>query len=120
MSRASRGWIIVFLALLVAMTGCSRSPEAKKARHLQRAGQYFARDQYREAIIEYSNVLRFEPANVEAVRHLALAHYRLGQVGPAFGYLQKSKELDPTNLDMRQKLATIYLAAGRQAEAQQE
>src|SRR4030095_2160546 len=116
MSQATRGWIVVFLTLLVAIAGCSRSPEA----HLDRGDKHFAREQYREAIIEYRNVLRYDPANVQAIRQLGFAHYALGELAPAFGYLQRSKELDPTNLDVRQKLATLYLIGGRLAEAQQE
>ena len=120
MSRAVRVWILLVLVLLLAMMGCARSPEAQKARHLARGDKYFARAQYREAVIEYRNVLRFEPAHAQAVRHLGLAHYKLGELAPAFSYLRTSKELDPVNLEVRQKLATIYLLGGRSAEARQE
>src|SRR3989454_10267899 len=105
MSRASRGWIILFLALLVAMIGCSRSPEAKKARHLDRGDRYFAREQYREAVIEYANVLRIDRTNERAERQLALAHYQLGDFGRAFPYLVKFAETEPDNIDIRLKLA---------------
>src|SRR5438876_11394633 len=104
MPRASRGWIIVFLALLVAMTGCSRSPEAQKARHLERGDKYFSKAQYREAVIEYANVLQLDRANPRAIRQLALAHYQLGQIGQAFPYLVKSQELHPGDPDIRLKL----------------
>src|SRR5437016_6381183 len=120
MSRASRGWIIVFLALLVAMTGCSRSPEAKKARHLDRGDRYFARQQYREAVIEYANVLQLDRANPRAIRQLAFAHYQLGQIGQAFPYLVKSQELDPVDTEVRLKLGSIYLVARQPAEARQQ
>jgi len=53
------------LAALVALGGgCMRSPEAKKARHMERGDRYFAREQYREAILEYRNVLRYDERNV--------------------------------------------------------
>ena len=120
MSRTSRGWVVCVLAVLVAVAGCARSPEAQKARHLDRGDKYFARGQYREAIIEYRNVLRVEPANVRVIRQLGLAHYQLGEAGSAFDYLEKSHGLDPTNVEVRQKLAAIYLLGGRPAEAQRE
>src|SRR5437879_11964207 len=120
MSRASRRWIIVFLALLVAMTGCSGSPEAKKARHLERGDKYFSKAQYREALIEYANVLQLDRANPRAIRQLALAHYQLGQTGQAFPYLVKSQELDPGDADVRVKLGSIYLIARQPAEARQQ
>ena len=95
MPGTTRAWMVLLLALLLAMMGCARSPEAQKARHLARGDKYFARAQYREAVIEYRNVLRFEPAHAQAVRHLGLAHYKLGELAPAFSYLRTSKELDP-------------------------
>src|SRR5438093_12465416 len=85
MSGAPRTWIILLLTVLVAVTGCSRSPEAKKARHLERGDKYFSKAQYREALIEYANVLQLDQANARAIRQLALAHYQLGQMGQEIG-----------------------------------
>src|SRR6058998_3694168 len=120
MSRASRGWIIVFLVLLVAMAGCSRSPEAKKARHLDRGDRYFAREQYQEAVIEYANVLRIDRTNTRAIQQIALSHYQLGELGRAYPYFLKLQELDPENADVHLKLGTIYLLARKREEARQE
>src|SRR6266567_6419996 len=120
MSRASRGWIIVFLALLVAMTGCSRSPEAQKVRHLERGDKYFSKAQYREALIEYANVLQIDGTNARAIRQVAFAHYQLGEIGQAFPYLVKSQQLDPENPEIRLKLGSIYLVARQPAEARQQ
>src|SRR5437016_7424245 len=120
MPRASRGWIILLLTLLVAMTGCSRSPEAQKARHLERGDKYFSKAQYREAVIEYANVLQLDRANPRAIRQLAFAHYQLGQIGQAFPYLVKSQALDPVDPEVRLKLGSIYLVARQPAEARQQ
>src|SRR5213593_4523196 len=109
MSRISGTAIAVFMTVLVLVAGCSRSPEAKKARHLERGDKYFAREQYREAVIEYANVLRIDGANPRAIRQLALAYYHLGEPAQAFPYLLKSREIEPDNLDVRLKLGTIYL-----------
>src|SRR2546430_5407994 len=118
MSGAARASIFLLLAVLVAMAGCSRSPEAKKARHLDRGDRYFAREQYREAVIEYANVLRIDRTNERAERQLALAHYQLGDFGRAFPYLVKFAQPEPDNIDLRLKLAKIYFLARRPAEAQ--
>src|SRR5205823_74298 len=105
---------------IVVLAGCARSPEAEKARHLGRADRYFGREQFREAVIEYANVLRIDGSHAHAVRQLALAHYHLGELGRAFPYLLKSRESDPGNLDVRLKLGTIYLMARRPADARRE
>src|SRR5438128_11999411 len=109
MSGAARASIFLLLAVLVAMAGCSRSPEAKKARHLDRGDRYFAREQYQEAVIEYANVLRIDRTNTRAIQQLAFSHYQLGELGRAYPYLVKLQELDPENTDIRLKLGTIYL-----------
>ena len=49
----------LMLSLAVSLgTGCDwSSPEAKKAKHRERAASYFEKGQYNEAIIEYANVI---------------------------------------------------------------
>jgi tetratricopeptide (TPR) repeat protein len=114
----------IFTALLlvglVAAAGCSRSPEARKARHLARGDGYFERLQYPEAIIEYANVLRIDGGNSHAITRVGVAHYQAGQFGQAFPYLLKARDLDPGNLEVRHKLGTIYLLARRADEAREE
>src|SRR5437773_10361778 len=111
MSAAARAWIFLFLAVPVAMAGCSRSPEAKKARHLDRGDRYFAREQYHEAVIEYANVLRIDRANTRAMRQLALSHYQLGELAQAYPYFVNLQELDPENPDFLLNLGPIYLCS---------
>ena len=106
------------LAVLMALSaGCSRSPEAKKARYLERGDRYFKQEQYREAIIEYRNALRIEGTNGQAIRQLGLAHYQLGQLAQSFRYLLRAHELEPDNTQLAVKLAGIYLVAGKPEDA---
>ena len=70
--------ILVAGACLLVGSGCARSPEAKKARHLERGEKYFARKDYKDAVIEYKNVLRLEPANEVAIRKLGLGRSSYG------------------------------------------
>ena len=107
MARTAKGWTFVLVVGLLVAAGCARSPEAKKARHLERGDGYFSRQQYREAVIEFRNVLQLEGTNAHATRQLGLAHYQLGELGHALRYLLKSQELEPDNSGVRLKLATI-------------
>lgn len=120
MSGKAPRWAILFLLGLMVAAGCARSPEAQQARHLGRGDRYFGREQYRDAIIEYRNVLRIEPTNVRALQQLGFAHYQLGETGQAFRYLLKAQQLSPENLDVRLKLGAIYLLGHRPAEAREE
>src|SRR5207244_9050019 len=101
MVRLARICIILLLSVFVVATGCARSPDAKKARHLERGDKYFSRAQYREAVIEYANVLQVDRANPRAIRQLAIAHYQLGQIGQAFPYLIKQYALASTRIVSR-------------------
>ena len=118
MSHVTKAWVLLLVGVTL-VAGCARSPEAKKARHLERGDRYFSKAEYREALIEYANVLQLDQANARAIRQLALAHYQLGQMGQAFPYLVKSQELDPGDADIRLKLGGIYLVTGQPAEARQ-
>jgi tetratricopeptide (TPR) repeat protein len=116
MLRSARvGTVCLMIALVLA--GCARTPEAKKARHLERGNRYFKQEQYREAILEYRNALRIEQKNPVATRQLGLAYYQLGQVGMAFRFLTAAQELEPDHTDVRLKLATIYVLGGRPDDA---
>src|SRR5262249_47955457 len=104
----------------LVVAGCSRSPEAQKARYLERGDKYAAREQYKEAILEYSNVLRLDPTNQRATTQLGLLHYRLEEWAQAFAYLRKAAELVPDNLEVRVKLGTIYFLGGDVKNARRE
>ena len=108
---------LLFLVVLLLAVGCARSPEAKKARFLERGDRYFQKEQYREAIIDYRNALRIDGKNAQAMRQLGLAHYQLGQLGQAYSFLLKAQELEPDNSTVALRLATLYLAGGRTDDA---
>src|SRR6266849_331586 len=116
--RGSRTLLVLVTLLLVV--GCARSPEAKKARYLERGDRYFQKEQYREAIIEYRNALRIDGQNPRATRQLGLAHYQLGQLGQAYPLLLRAQALEPDNSTVALRVATIYLAGGRTDDARTE
>ena len=120
MAGRYRALTMLLIIGLLAVAGCSRSPEAKKARHLERGDKYAAHEKYQDAILEYRNVLRIDPSNERAIRQLGLSHYELGEPGEAYRYLLKAEELAPGALDVRLKLGTIYLFGGKPDDARRE
>lgn len=125
MTRQRRLQVILGLGL-VLLTGVALaagllwSPGARKARHLERGDRYLSRAQYREAIIEYKNSLRLESTNPHAIRRLGLAHYQLGEFELAFPYLARSTQIEPNDLEIRLKLATIYLLSRQWDKAREQ
>src|SRR5262252_2596154 len=116
MCRKLPRWLVLSLVMgLVAPVGCSRSPEAKKARHLERGDRYFAQKQYEDAVIEYQRAIRIDAKDTRAMTRVGLSLYELGAPAQAFQYLVKALELDPDNAEVRLKLGTIFLQA-RQLE----
>jgi tetratricopeptide (TPR) repeat protein len=120
MSRRTRSWTIVFVVGALLGPGCSRSPEAQKARHLERGDKYAAQAQYQEAILEYRNALRFDPVNERAIKQLGDLYYQLGELAQAYPYLLKAETLAPDALDVRLKVGAIYLLGGKADEARRE
>lgn len=114
--------LITLLApiIVVALVACTRSPEASKARALARAEAAFAGQRYPEAIVEYANALRIEPANAHATVRIGVAYFETGQLGRAFPFLLKAREIDPADVDVRRRLGAIYMLAGRPQEARAE
>ena len=110
----------LLIALAVSVSSLACSTEAKKARHLERGEEYFADGKYREAIIEFLNVIQLDENDRTANQRLAIALYNTGQLGPAFRYLQRAAEFDPDDMDVRVRLATIYRYGGQIEEAREE
>jgi tetratricopeptide (TPR) repeat protein len=112
---------VVFSATLLAAvgTGCS-SKETKAAKHLERANRYFDAKDYDKAEIEYRNVLNNSQSDRSAIRQLGFIYYEQGKLPQAFALLQKAKELEPDNLDVRQKLGAFHLVGRKFEEARKE
>ena len=108
---------IALAALLLLAPGCARSPEAQKARHLERADRHARIERFREAVLEYRNDLRLEPDRARALRHLGFAHFQLGEMGQAFRVLLRAQAFEPDHPEVRIKLGTIYLVGGRPHDA---
>ena len=99
------------------LVACACSAQARTARHLDRADRVFDRKQYREAVLEYRNVLDQEPNNERAVRRLGIAHYELGEFGQAYSYLSRASEADPTDVEVRSRLGVLLALSRHPDEA---
>src|SRR2546427_4249249 len=114
--------IAVSLTLILAFGGCSQSPEAKKAKHRERAITYFDKGQYHEAVIEFKNVVQIDPKDADGHYRLALTYLKFGDIPnlqAAFGELTKTVELDVSNRDAQLKLGELYLLASQPAKARE-
>src|SRR5574342_454287 len=94
-------------------TGCDwYSPEAKKAKHRERAISYFEKGQYQEARVEFQNLVQIDPNDADAHYRLALTYLKLGgcpNLQLAASELTRTLELDSTNREAMLKLGEAYL-----------
>ena len=120
----SRRYSVPCMALVVVglllLAGCARSPEATKARHLERGDRFFEAARYREAMIEYRKALRIESTNPRAIQQLGLSLYEVGEWQSAYRALLRAQKLVPDNVDVRLKLGVLYLQGGRPEDAGRE
>ena len=107
----------LFLGTLLVL-GCSK--ESKIERHWTRGEKYFSENKYREAVIEYKNVLQADPKNAKAYYKLGVSYLRLGQVREAFSELSKSIDIDPDFSDALLQRGFLYLLTGEPLKARED
>ncbi|HZQ45436.1 MAG TPA: tetratricopeptide repeat protein, partial [Verrucomicrobiae bacterium] len=111
----------ILLAIgLWAMIGAGCSPGARKAQYLQQADRDVAAGEYDRAEVEYFKVLRVDRDNPAAMGRLGTIYFEQERLQKSFPYLLKCSQLATNNLDVRVMLGRVYLAAGKQKEAQEQ
>jgi tetratricopeptide (TPR) repeat protein len=110
--------LTVVMLLAIAGTGCTA--KLKAAYHQKRADRYYDAGQFEQAEVEYKNVLRNSPQNALAWSRLGVIYFDQGRLGDAAQILIRAQQLATNNLEVRLKLGTIYLGAGKLKEARDE
>ena len=107
--RARRlGTLALVLVGVIGAAGCT---EFRKNRHLKRGDAYYAEKKYKEAMLEYRNVLRFEKENPHAIARLGLSTSPRASWDQAYAFLNKANELTPDDVEVRLRLGAILLLA---------
>ena len=113
--------LTIFTVLCLAATfgvGCSK--KAKAERHLKNAERYYSKGFYISAEIEYRNTLQLEHTNSRAIRQLGSLYFDQGRVFTSYQLLSAARQQLPDDLEVRLKLATLYMSGFRSSEAQAE
>ena len=122
-ARSSTFTTLICLLLVLVYVGCDgSSPEAKKAKHRERATAYFEKGQYQEAIIEYQDVAQIDPKDADAQYRLAMTYLKLGglpNLKLAYAALSRTVDLDKTNREAQLKLGELYLRGNEPAKARE-
>ena len=110
--------ISLALVVLMAVAGCSA--EARKNRHLGRAEKYFEAGEFEKAKLEYLTVIRADQKNAKAFQRMAAIWLSQGSPMRAGGFLARTRELAPNDIDNRVNLARVYVSVNALAEARKE
>jgi len=108
-----------FISLMVALlllTACS-SREGKKAKHLEQAREYIAKNELKKAVIELKNAVQLDPGDEGAYVELGETLLKLRESREAFRAFSTAVELNPENMKAQLKVGQMLLLAGRTEEA---
>jgi tetratricopeptide (TPR) repeat protein len=104
--RVFQAWTLC-LALTVFAAGCSRSPEAKAARAMQRGKEAMDRQDYSRAAIQFKIAAQALPREAEPLYQLALVYLQIGDVPTAVEALLKAGRVDPKHTASQLKLTQL-------------
>jgi tetratricopeptide (TPR) repeat protein len=101
--------LLVLAAL--GLSACSEDPQQASQKFAARADGYVARQQYKEASIEYRNALKAVPNDAATRYKLGRAYQESGDLVNAYAEFARAADLDPSNVDAQMRAGTLLLAA---------
>ena len=110
--------VAAILVCAITISGCHLP--GRKSRVTERADRYFKAGDFDKAKIEYLNLLRLDHQNALAFQQLGFIWFDQGAPLRSIPFLLKERDLAPTNVAARAKLALDFLAIGQSAEARKE
>jgi tetratricopeptide (TPR) repeat protein len=102
-------------AILAA--SCSGTPEARKQAYFESGNRYFESAKYREAIVEYGNVVQIDERFGPARARLAVCYERIGDLRRASGEYIRAADLLPDDLELQVTAGNYLLTLQRFEEA---
>src|SRR5205085_151583 len=82
--------VACYLAVVLALGSCNRSPEVQAARATKRGLDYMQNQDYRRAVLEFLNAAQLLPQNAGAQYQLAKAYRSLGDGAAAVRAYRKA------------------------------
>ena len=121
MSLSSRWLLAGTLALIcVLFSACSRDPNVRKQKYFESGQRYFEAGKYREAVIEFTNAIKVDPAYAEAHHQLAETYLQLQQGDRAFQELARTVELQPDNSPAQLEIINLLIVNHDLPQARQQ
>lgn len=91
--------------------------DAERAINLFKGAQHMIKEEYRQAIAVYQEILENTPEAIEVYYNIGDAYNTLGEYKEAIGYFEKIIETNPDDIDVWFHLAFAYYSTDRYQEA---
>jgi len=111
--------LLVIFSLVVVLVGCSRDPNVRKQKYLQSGTEYYQKEKYREAAIQFLNAIQVDSRYAEAHYQLAQCYLRLGIGSAAYQELLRTVDLQPDHWKAQVDLGNLLLGAREYKQAQE-
>src|ERR1035438_557770 len=93
--------------VILALTGCSQSPQAREAKYLEKGRKEFQKKNYAVAVLHFKNAMEAQPRDAEPYYQLGLAYLGSNDFNTAASYFRKASELNPKHTGAQLKLAEL-------------
>ena len=103
--------MVALLLGVLALAGCTRSPEARSAAYIEAGKRLLEKKDPARAILQFRNAAHASPKNAEAYYQLALAQLAVGDLRNAVAGLRKATELNPKHTGAQLRLAQLMAGA---------
>lgn len=103
--------VVPILAGVLALSGCSQSPQARAASYLAKGQNEFQKKDYEAAVIYFKNAMQAQPRDAEPYYQLGLAYLASGDIASGASYLREASELNPGHTGAQLKLAELMAAS---------
>ena len=112
----SFGKTLLVVAAATLLVACG-SPQERAANYLAKAEKFYAAGDYVKARLEAQNAAQVEPKNAKVRYRLAEIAEQQKLYQEMFGHLMVAVDSDPSNVEARLKLGTLYFLGQSWAEA---
>ena len=110
--------ILSVVICLILLAGCSK--ESQIERHWKKGETYFSENKFREAVIEYKNVIQLDPGHSQAHYKLGMACLKMGMITEGVAAMTRAVEINPDLLDARHQLGGLHLLSRDTKKAREQ
>ena len=108
-----------YLSLVILLLSCG-GPEQKRDNFMSKGMINFEKGDYVAARLDFKNSLQIDPKFGQGYLMLAKTEIELGNYKGAYGYLNKSLQYDPDEIETHLELGEIFLGARELEKAEGE